>query len=147
MNSGAWVNTQILLCNSTTIPVACYSGVALETCLTGQMSKTVGIATNLLSVEQEMPVSLVVVVSRCRTTNVVILTPALFQVMTPGLSSTGVTHHVTNTTGILSWTKRVGGIGSTSITRSILIPSVCENPPSTLLNQINSTSGMKRSHW
>ena len=94
-----------------------------------------------------MPVSLVVAVSRCRTTNVVILTPALFQVMTPGLSSTGVTHHATNTTGILSWTKPVEGIELTSTTLSILIPSVCEKPPSTLLNQINSTSGMKRSHW
>ena len=58
MNSGAWVNTQTLLCNSTIIPVACYSDVALKTCFTGQMSKTVGISTNLLSVEQEIPVML-----------------------------------------------------------------------------------------
>ena len=52
-----------------------------------------------------------------------------------------------NTTGVLSWTKPVEGVESTSITPSILIPSVCEKPPSTLLNQINSTSDMKRSHW
>ena len=58
MNSGAWVNTQTLLCNSTIIPVACYSDVALKTCFTGQMSKAVGISTNLLSVEQEIPVML-----------------------------------------------------------------------------------------
>ena len=58
MNSGAWVNTQTLLCNSTIIPVSCYSDVALKICFTGQMSKTVGIATNLLSVEQEIPVML-----------------------------------------------------------------------------------------